>query len=404
MKTNNQKINSQKTAMGILFTLSIAHFSNDLFQSILPALYPIFKSELALNLTQVGLIALVYQIFASIFQPVLGLYFDKRPKPYYLILGILSTLVGLTILAYAMSIYAILVAVSFVGLGSSIIHPEASRLTHLASGGKHGLAQSIFQVGGNLGSSLGPLLAALLITPYGQNYIIIFSFLALVAILLLTPIYKWYKEKLYTLKTEKKPLEHFAPNPLSRNKTLFALGILVILLFSKYVYLASLTNYYTFYLIDKFHVSTQDSQYFLFLFLFAIALGTLIGGPVGDKIGRKYVIWGSILGAAPFALFMPHLGLAETAIFSFIIGFVLASAFSAIIVYAQELLPSRLGLISGLFFGLAFGIAGIAAAVLGVVADKHGIQYVYSICAYMPLLGLVTVFLPNISQTKQATS
>lgn len=396
-----QKSNTQKTAMGILLTLGIAHFSNDLFQSVLPALYPVFEKELALNFKQVGLIALVYQIFASIFQPIVGIYFDKQPRPYYLILGILSTMIGLTFLAYAGSIYIILVAVAFIGLGSSIIHPEASRLTHLASGGRHGFAQSIFQVGGNLGSSLGPLLAALLITPFGQRYILVFSFLALIAILFIMPIYKWYKKKLQTLKQENIPLEHFKPNPLSRKRTTFALGVLVILLFSKYVYLSSLTNYYTFYLIDKFDITTQTSQMFLFIFLFAIALGTLIGGPIGDKIGRKYVIWVSILGAAPFALVMPHLGLVGTAIFSFIIGFVLASAFSAIIVYAQELLPSKLGLISGLFFGLAFGIAGVAAAVLGWVADSQGIQFVYSICAYMPLLGFVTIFLPDLQSKKQ---
>lgn len=400
MNASEKNIGSQKTAMGILFTLSLAHFSNDLFQSIVPALYPVFEEELALNLTQVGLIALVYQIFSSIFQPLVGMYFDKRPRPYYLMVGIFSVLIGLTFLAYAKSLYVILIAVSFTGLGSSIIHPEASRLTHLASGGKHGLAQSIFQVGGNLGGSLGPLLAALIITPFGQNYIIIFSFLAFVAILLISPIYKWYKEKLQIVKKENKPLKQFAPNPLSKNRTLFALGILLILLFSKYVYLSSLTNYYTFYLIDKFGVSTQESQLYLFLFLFAIALGTFIGGPIGDRIGRKYVIWVSILGTAPFSLMMPHLGLLWTAIFSFFIGVILASAFSAIIVYAQELLPSKLGLISGLFFGLAFGIAGIAAAILGWVADEHGIQFVYSICAYMPLLGLVTVFLPNLRQQR----
>lgn len=400
MNTSSNNTKSHKAAMGILMTLSLTHFSNDLFQSIVPALYPVFEEELTLNLTQVGLIALVYQIFSSIFQPLVGMYFDKRPRPYYLMLGLLSVLIGLTFLAYAKSLYIILVAVSFLGLGSSVIHPEASRLTHLASGGRHGFAQSIFQVGGNLGGSLGPLLAALLITPYGQNYIIIFSFFAFVAILLISPVYRWYKEKLQTVKKANKPLEYFAPNPLSRNRTLFALGILLILLFSKYVYLSSLTNYYTFYLIDKFDISTRHSQLFLFLFLFAIALGTLIGGPIGDRIGRKYVIWVSILGAAPFALMMPHLNLVWTAVFSFIIGFVLASAFSAIIVYAQELLPSRLGLISGLFFGLAFGIAGIAAAVLGWVADRHGIQFVYSICAFMPLLGLATVFLPNIHLQK----
>lgn len=395
MNTNTNS-EANKTAMGILLTLSLTHFSNDLFQSIVPALYPIFEEELMLSLSQVGIIALVYQIFSSIFQPLVGMYFDKRPRPYYLMLGIACVLVGLTCLAYAKGLIPILIAVSFMGLGSSIIHPEASRLTHLASGGKHGLAQAIFQVGGNLGGSLGPLLAALIITPYGQHYIIIFSFLAFAAILFTSSIYRWYKDRLDTVKKEKKPLKHFAPNPLPKNKTLFALVILLILVFSKYVYLSSLTNYYTFYLIDKFGISTQESQLYLFIFLFAIALGTFIGGPIGDRIGRKFVIWFSILGTAPFSLMIPHLGLVGTAIFSVFIGIILASAFSAIIVYAQELLPAKLGLISGLFFGLAFGIAGIAAAILGWVADIHGIQFVYSICAYMPLLGLVAAFLPNI--------
>lgn len=398
MDTIDKKTQPRNAAMGILLTLALAHFSNDLFQSVLPALYPIFKKELALSLAQVGIIALVYQIFASIFQPLMGMYFDKRPRPHYLSLGLSSTMFGLAILAYASSLHVILVAVAFVGLGSSIIHPEASRLTHLAAGGRPGFAQSIFQVGGNLGSSLGPLLAALLITPFGQNYIIIFSLLALAAIFAISPIYKWYRRKLTIVKHRKKPLEHFKPNPLSRNRTIMAMTVLLVLLFSKYVYLSSLTNFYTFYLIDKFDVSTRNAQLFLFVFLFAMALGTFVGGPIGDRIGRKYVIWGSILGAAPFALIMPHLGLAATGVFSFIIGFVLASAFSAIIVYAQELLPSRLGLVSGLFFGLAFGIAGIAAAILGWVADDHGIQFVYKICAFMPLLGVVTVFLPNLQR------
>lgn len=306
------------------------------------------------------------------------------------------TLVGLAILAYSMSYIVVLVSVALVGVGSSIIHPEASRLTHLASGGKHGLAQSIFQVGGNLGGSLGPLLAALIITPYGQNYIILFSFFTLIVILLLSPIYKWYGKKLKEVKEKKATLEHIRANPLSHRKTVFAISMLLILLFSKYVYMASLTNYYTFFLIDKFGVTTQESQMYLFMFLFSVALGTLIGGPIGDRIGRKYVIWVSILGAAPFALFMPHVGLMGTCILTTIVGVVLASAFSAILVYAQELLPSKLGLVSGMFFGLAFGIAGISAALLGWVANSHGIQFVYDMCAYMPLLGIVALFLPNV--------
>ncbi|WP_018109434.1 MFS transporter [Bacteroides propionicifaciens] len=395
---NDLNVNPAKsrTAMGILLALSFAHFSNDVFQSIVPSIFPMLENSLSLNLAEIGIIALVYQIFSSIFQPIVGVIFDKKPRPYYLPIGMMFTLVGLAILAFSPNYISVLISVALIGTGSSIIHPEASRLTHLASGGRHGLAQSIFQVGGNLGGSLGPLLAALIITPYGQEYIVLFSFLALIVIVLLSPIYKWYGKKLKEVKEKKVVIEHIKPNPLNRQKTTFAIVVLLILLFSKYVYMASLTNYYTFFLIDKFGVTTQESQMYLFLFLFSVALGTLIGGPIGDRIGRKYVIWVSILGAAPFALFMPHVGLMGTCILTTIVGVVLASAFSAILVYAQELLPSKLGLVSGMFFGFAFGIAGISAALLGWVADSHGIQFVYDMCAYMPLLGIVALFLPNV--------
>lgn len=387
---------TSRTATGILFMLSFAHFSNDAFQSIIPAIFPVLEKSMSLDMGQIGVIALVYQLFASILQPIVGTIFDKKPRPFYLPIGLFSTLIGLAILAYSDVYSMVLVSVALVGIGSSIIHPEASRLTHLASGGRHGLAQSIFQVGGNLGGSLGPLLAALLITPYGQKYIILFSFAALIVILLLSPIYKWYGRRLLLLRQSKVALEVPRENPFGKQKTLFALSILLILIFSKYVYMASLTNFYTFFLIDKFGVSTQESQVYLFIFLFSVALGTLLGGPIGDRVGRKYVIWVSILGAAPFALFMPHVGLVGTCILTTLVGVVLASAFSAILVYAQELLPSKLGLISGLFFGLAFGIAGVAAALLGWVAKSHGIQYVYDLCAYMPLLGVVAIFLPSV--------
>lgn len=387
---------TSRTATGILFMLSFAHFSNDAFQSIIPAIFPVLEKSMSLDMGQIGVIALVYQLFASILQPIVGTIFDKKPRPFYLPIGLFSTLIGLAILAYSDVYSMVLVSVALVGIGSSIIHPEASRLTHLASGGRHGLAQSIFQVGGNLGGSLGPLLAALLITPYGQKYIVLFSFAALIVILLLSPIYKWYGRRLLLLRQSKVALEVPRENPFGKQKTLFALSILLILIFSKYVYMASLTNFYTFFLIDKFGVSTQESQVYLFIFLFSVALGTLLGGPIGDRVGRKYVIWVSILGAAPFALFMPHVGLVGTCILTTLVGVVLASAFSAILVYAQELLPSKLGLISGLFFGLAFGIAGVAAALLGWVAKSHGIQYVYDLCAYMPLLGVVAIFLPSV--------
>lgn len=378
----------------ILFALSLTHLLNDAFQSVVSAVYPILKDNLTLTFTQIGLITLVYQICASVFQPFFGLLFDKRPSPWYLIAGSLSTAIGLVVLAGAASLPMVLVSVAFVGLGSSVIHPEASRLTHLASGGKHGLAQSIFQVGGNLGSSLGPLLAALIIAPYGQKFIIFFAIAAFISVLPKIPIFKWYSRVLELSKGAKKRVVA-RENPMPRNLIIISLCILLILIFSKYVYMASLTSFYTFYLIEKFNISVQHSQFFLFAFLFAVALGTLIGGPVGDRYGRKYVIWVSILGTAPFSLMLPYANLFWTCVLSIVIGFILSSAFSAILVYAQELLPTKVGLISGLFFGLAFGIAGIAAAVLGNIADVEGIEYVYKLCSYLPLLGIVTAFLPN---------
>ena len=393
---------SNNIALNILFSLSLAHLLNDAFQSILPALYPILKDNLTLSFAQIGLITLVYQICASVFQPVFGFLFDKKPSPWFLILGSVSTCVGLFLLTYSDSLFRVLVSVTFVGLGSSVIHPEASRLTHMASGGKHGLAQSIFQVGGNVGSSLGPLLAALIIAPYGQKYIILFVGLAFVAIFLKLPIFKWYSKKIKLIKAGRGGKSIVKSNPLPRKITIISLCILLVLIFSKYVYMASLTNFYTFYLIEKFDVSIRHSQFYLFAFLFAIALGTFVGGPVGDRIGRKYVIWASILGAAPFTLLLPHVNLLWTCVLTVFIGFILSSAFSAILVYAQELLPSKVGLISGLFFGLAFGIAGIAAAILGNIADAKGIEYIYKICAYLPLLGVITVFLPNVHLNKKA--
>ena len=385
-----------KTAMTILFSLSLAHLCNDAFQSVIPAVYPILKENLVLSFAQIGLITLVYQICASVFQPVFGVVFDKRPSIWYLPFSSMSTAVGLALLAYAGTFPAVLVAVAFVGLGSSVLHPEASRLTPFASGGKHGLAQSIFQVGGNLGGSLGPLLAALIIAPYGQHYIVIFAVLAFATIYLKRPITKWYKEKIEDKLRKKEPVVELPSIRLSRGKIVFSLTILLLLVFSKYVYMASLTNFYTFYLMGKFGVTAQQSQFYLFAFLFAVALGTLLGGPVGDRMGRKFVIWVSILGAAPFALLMPHANLVWTCVLSIVIGLVLSSAFSAILVYAQELLPSKLGLVSGFFFGVMFGIAGIAAAVLGDIADAKGIEYVYNFCAYMPLMGCVAFFLPGV--------
>lgn len=382
-------------AFGVLFSLSISHCLNDAMQSVVSAVYPLIKDNLSLSFAQIGLITLVYQMAASVFQPLVGIYLDKKPNPWFLPIGMGSTFIGLLCLAFASTLWLVMIAVFMVGIGSSILHPEASRLTSMASGGKRGMAQSIFQVGGNFGGALGPLFAALLIAPFGQKHIALACIMALAAMVSIYPVCRWYKRKLAEMKTitgQEKVIEL----PLSRKLTVFSISILLILIFSKYIYMASLSSYYTFYLIDKFGVSVQHSQFFLFIFLFATAVGTLVGGPLGDKIGRKYVIWISILGTAPFSLLMPHADLLWTCILSFLIGLILSSAFPAILVYAQELLPYKLGLISGLFFGFSFGVAGIASAVLGEVADIHGIVYVYNLCAYMPLLGLVTYFLPDI--------
>ena len=396
----NQQVKSS-LKLGVLLSLSLAHFLNDTFQSVISAIYPILKDNLLLSFTQIGYITLVYQICASVFQPAFGVIFDKLPSPWYLIAGSISTCLGLIFIAYADTLFLVMISVAFVGLGSSILHPEASRLTRLASGTKHGLAQSIFQVGGNFGSSLGPLLAALIISPYGQHYVIYFAFAAFVAIPLKYPIFNWYKKIVKQMKEAAAAKASVRESSLPRKTLIFTFIILLILIFSKYVYMASLTNFYTFYLIEKFDVSIQHSQIFLFVFLFAIALGTFIGGPVGDRIGRKSVMWVSILGSAPFALFLPHANLLWTCVLTFFIGFILSSAFTAILIYAQELLPEKVGFISGFFFGFAFGIAGIAAAILGNVADTTGLDYVYNVCAYLPLLGIAAIFLPNDRKKKK---
>jgi len=390
-----------KTAFRVLVALGVIHCMNDALQSVISAAYPLIKDELGLSFAQIGFITLVYQMAASVFQPFVGLFFDKRPLAWSLPIGMTFTLVGLINLAFATTLPWVLCSVFMVGIGSSVTHPEASRITSLASGGRRGLAQSVFQVGGNLGSSLGPLLVALLVAPYGRQNISYLSILAFIAILVMIPISQWYSRYLAQIKRERKDLNTVAERPLSMRMTIFSITILLVLIFSKYVYTASLSSYYTFYLIDKFGVSVQHSQVYLFVYLIAMAIGTFLGGPIGDKIGRKYVIWVSILGAAPFTLLMPHVGLIWTVILSFCIGLIISSAFPAILVYAQELLPYKLGLISGLFFGLAFGIAGIASAVLGKMADLYGIEAVYNVCAYMPLLGLVTWFLPDLKQTRK---
>ena len=386
----------------ILVALSICHCLNDTLQSVISAVYPLFKEDLGLSFAQIGLITLVYQSAASVCQPLTGLFFDKWPSAWSLPTGMSFTLVGLLSLAFANTLPLVLCSVALVGIGSSVFHPEASRLTSLASGGKRGLAQSLFQVGGNLGGSLGPLLAAVFVAPYGRRHIALFTILAFTAIMVMIHVGHWYKSFLLRLrKAEGETLKTSVCRPLPMGKTVFSIAILLILIFSKYIYMASLNSYYTFYLIHKFGVSVQASQLYLFVFLIATAIGTLLGGPIGDRVGRKYVIWASILGAAPFTLIMPHVeNLYLTTVLSFCVGLTLSSAFPAILVYAQELLPYKLGLISGLFFGFAFGVAGIASAVLGNMADRYGIEAVYNVCGYMPLIGLVTWFLPDLKKKR----
>ena len=386
----------------ILVALSICHCLNDTLQSVISAVYPLFKEDLGLSFAQIGLITLVYQSAASVCQPLTGLFFDKWPSAWSLPTGMSFTLVGLLSLAFANTLPLVLCSVALVGIGSSVFHPEASRLTSLASGGKRGLAQSLFQVGGNLGGSLGPLLAAVFVAPYGRRHIALFTILAFTAIMVMIPVGHWYKSFLLRLrKAEGETLKTSVSRPLPMGKTVFSIAILLILIFSKYIYMASLNSYYTFYLIHKFGVSVQASQLYLFVFLIATAIGTLLGGPIGDRVGRKYVIWASILGAAPFTLIMPHVeNLYLTTVLSFCVGLTLSSAFPAILVYAQELLPYKLGLISGLFCGFAFGVAGIASAVLGNMADRYGIEAVYNVCGYMPLIGLVTWFLPDLKKKR----
>jgi FSR family fosmidomycin resistance protein-like MFS transporter len=366
-----------------------------MLQSVLPAIYPILKHSYNLDFSQVGLITLTTQLTASLLQPLVGLYTDHRPTPYSLPIGMAFTLVGLVLLAMAPSFGIILLASGLVGIGSAVFHPESSRVARMASGGQHGLAQSLFQVGGNAGSALGPLLAAFIVLPAGQRSIAWFSLAALAAILILTKVGSWYKSRRGRTAKIARAVSESQPRFSSR-QVAGAISVLVALIFSKYIYLVSLTSYFTFYLISKFHLSVQSAQIHLFIFLAAVAAGTVIGGPVGDRLGRKYVIWWSILGVLPFTLALPHANLFWTGVLTVIIGVVLASAFSAILVYAQELVPGKVGTISGLFFGLAFGVAGIGAALLGELADVTSINFVYNVCAFLPAIGLLTAFLPDV--------
>lgn len=390
----------ENTVFPILFAISFSHLLNDTIQSLIPAIYPVIKESYKLSFSQIGLITLMFQMSASIFQPFVGMNTDKKPQPYSLAIGMGFTLIGLVTLSLSNGFYMMLLSVALIGTGSSIFHPEASRMAHAASGGRRGLAQSIFQLGGNAGSSLGPLLAAWIIVPQGQFSVIWFSLIALLAILILSRVGKWYKGHVIKKAKQGAPVVTVA-SQFSKRKVIFAVSILLILIFSKYFYMASLTSYFTFYVIEKFHVSVQTSQLYLFVFLFSVAAGTLIGGPIGDRFGRKYVIWFSILGTAPFALMLPYANLFWTGVLIVPIGVILASAFSAILVYAQELIPGKVGLVSGLFFGFAFGMGGIGSALLGNLADSTSIAYVFHICSFLPLIGLLTGFLPNIEGSKK---
>lgn len=379
----------------VLGAISLSHGLNDLVQSLIPAVYPLLKQEFALDFGQIGLITLMFQMTASLLQPFVGLYTDHRPMPFSLAIGMAITLVGLLLLSVAPSFGVILAAAALVGIGSSVFHPEASRVARLASGGRFGFAQSLFQVGGNGGSALGPLLAAFVVVPRGQGSIAWFSLAALVAILILTAIGRWYAGQIGGTRQK---AAGAAIQPLPRRKVVLSLGVLMMLVFSKYLYLSSINSYYPFYLMTKFGVDKQDALVRLFIFLAAVAAGTIVGGPLGDRFGRKLVIWGSILGVLPFTLMLPFADLLWTTILSVVIGLILASAFSAILVFAQELVPGKVGMVSGLFFGMAFGMAGIGAALLGILADHTSITFVYKVCAYLPILGVLTYFLPDVTR------
>nr|USU30279.1 MFS transporter [Methylobacterium sp. OTU13CASTA1] len=385
-------------AFAVLGALSLSHLLNDLVQSLLPAIYPLLKTQFRLDFGQIGLITFVFQVTASVLQPVVGIYTDRRPLPFSLAFGMGSSLVGLLLLSVAWAYGLLLLAAGLVGFGSAVFHPEATRVARLASGGRYGLAQSVFQVGGNAGTALGPLLAAFVVVPHGQGSVAWFSLVALAGICVLALVGQWYAGRLRAVPRLATRAGASAATVLSRRRVGLTIAILLTLIFSKYFYLASFSSYYTFYLIQRFGVSVAQSQIYLFVFLGAVAAGTILGGPIGDRFGRKPVIWGSILGVLPFTLALPHADLVWTVVLTVPIGMILASAMPAILVYAQELLPGRIGLVGGLFFGFAFGMGGLGAAVLGEVADHAGITAVYALCAYLPLIGLAAVFLPRLAR------
>ena len=390
---------AQRTIFSILFAISFAHLLNDLIQAIIPSVYPILKQNYGLTFSQIGLITFAFQFSASILQPFVGYYTDKHPKPFSQVYGMLFSLMGIVSLSFADTFYWIILSVVLIGTGSAIFHPESARISNLASGGKRGLAQSIFQVGGNLGTALAPLLVALIVVPNSQKYILFFVIAAVIALGIISKIAFWYRDHLVLRKNKSGEFVNF--HDLSKNRVKFAIVVLLVLIFSKFFYSASLSTYYTFYVMDRFHLSIQQAQYHMFIYLFAYALGTILGGPLGDKFGRKYIIWFSVFGAAPFALLLPYANLFYTDVLMIIIGVIISSAFPAIIVYAQELLPKKLGMVSGLFYGFAFGMGALGSALLGILADHTSITFVYQICSYLPIFGVVCYFLPNMKKKNQ---
>jgi len=386
----------QKTVFSILFAISFAHLLNDLIQAIIPSVYPILKQNYNLSFSQIGLITFAFQFSASILQPFVGYYTDKHPKPFSQVYGMLFSTAGIISLSFANNFYWILISVVLIGTGSAIFHPESARISNLASGGKRGLAQSIFQVGGNFGTALGPLLVALIVVPHAQQYILWFVIASVVAIGIITKIAFWYSNHLIFRKHKTTPFIDF--HNLPKRKVQISIAILLIVIFSKFFYSASLSTYYTFFLMDKFHLPIKQAQFHMFVYLLAYATGTILGGPLGDKIGRKYVIWLSVFGAAPFALLLPYVNLFWTDVLMIVIGIIISSAFPAILVYAQELVPRKLGMVSGLFYGFAFGMGALGSALLGKLADYTSIQYVYYVCSFLPLIGIICYFLPNLKK------
>ncbi len=393
---SNKEAIIQKTLFSVLFAISFAHLLNDLIQAIIPSVYPILKEKYHLSFSQIGLITFAFQFSASILQPFVGYYTDKHPKPFSQVYGMLFSLAGIVSLSFANSFNWIVISVMLIGIGSAIFHPESARISNLASGGKRGLAQSIFQVGGNFGTALGPLLVALIVVPRGQQYILWFVIAAIIALTIISKIAFWYRDHLIYRTHKNTPFIDF--HNLSKLRVQWSIAILLIVIFSKFFYSASLSTYYTFFLMDKFHLSIQQAQFHMFIYLIAYALGTIMGGPLGDKFGRKYIIWFSVFGATPFALMLPYVNLFWTDVLMIIIGIIISSAFPAIIVYAQELIPKKLGMVSGLFYGFAFGMGALGSALLGILADHTSIQYVYHICSFLPIIGVICYFLPNLKK------